>query len=221
MSEKNTTDRVEELCRDVYADTRARYQKFVPLMGERALGYKIFYGPLTINAPILFIGSQPGGGLADAIEGEAWGERDQWPSRCEYAYRSWKLATNMRGIWRADFLERCTGLNANFFRAPCEQEWNLLPASLRREASKFCSERISEIVEALHPQHVVVIGLGPFDRLTGFTGTLALSQNGRSLVRIANHWRRHVHGVIHLSGAHISTNALTAIRAYFDNLISN
>jgi hypothetical protein len=221
MSDETHVDRVERLCRAAYADTLACYQNLAPLMGERALGYKIFYGPPTINAPILFIGSQPGGSLADAIDGEASGERRQWPGRCEYAYKAWTLARRMRLLWSADFLEGCTGLNANFFRAPREQEWGRLPASLRSEASKFCLAKTSELIEALRPQHVVVIGLGPFDRLTGFAGTLALNHKGRTLVRVGTLWDRPVHGVIHLSGAQMSNDALAAIQVYFASLISN
>ena len=111
--------------------TLAHYQKLAPAMGERAYGFKILYGPPIINAPALFVEQQPAGNHQSGVDGKAAGERIGWPNRTEYAFHSWKLASKMRRVWSVNLLDRCTGVNANFFRAPSDEEWGKLPAPLR------------------------------------------------------------------------------------------
>jgi hypothetical protein len=226
MTEEESSERAtaEHACRSVYVETLAHYQKLAPAMGERAYGFKILYGPPIINAPALFVGQQPAGNHQRGVDGKAAGERIGWPNRTEYAFHSWPLARKMRSVWSVSLLDRCTGLNANFFRAPNDKEWRkALPAPLRREALAFCSPRVEALARALRPRCVVVIGLAVFDELSQSIGTVALSEGRRTLVKRCVLWGCKAYGTIHLSGAYpaLSDNAFGLMRSYFDEQISS
>jgi hypothetical protein len=65
-------------------------------------GYKILYGPPHHQAPILFIGYQPGGKVPES------GENDHWPSVCQYATEGhWRLNEAMWKLFDKEFLKQC------------------------------------------------------------------------------------------------------------------
>ena len=214
-SEVHVSD-VERLCNSIYDETAAEYEKMKSQMGDSALGFKILYGPPIVNAPVLFLGYQPGGRLEDALSGEAIGERRTWPNRCEYAYETWRLAKQIRKIWSPVFLEHCVAINANFFRSPSSEEWRQYRGN--RVASAFCLKRAEAITEAVSPQHIVVVGFTTFDHLA--TGKVVLSGGkDRALIKRGTLWGRPAHGIIHLS-AQISNSDMSAMRSYFETQIS-
>ena len=92
-------------------------------------GFQIVYGPPFVEAPVFFIGYQPGPGLKSPEEERRYGSEDGWvsglggPSRCEYATENWALAKNMRLMFPQELLERCVGLNAIFVRSPRSQHY--------------------------------------------------------------------------------------------------
>jgi hypothetical protein len=213
MGPNNESATVDCVCREVYAAAKARYEALSGQMGDRAFGYKILYGPPTIAAPILFVGAQPGGVLSDAIDGEALGERLGWPERCEYAIRPWTLSARMQTIWQREFLEHCTGFNANFFRARNDAEWRRLPRDFRFEASGFCLEQAEKLARVLRPRQIVVIGLGTLRRVARRNTALTGSRGG-VLIQSGELWGHPAHWIIHLSGARISTVDLEKMKSF-------
>ena len=151
---------VDDICRRIYAETARFYNRLSDEMGERAFGYRILYGPPKIEAPILTLAFQPGGGKKDADEGLIAGERASWPTYNEYAVASYTLARKMQSVWGPDLLHRCVGLNIVFFRARNKDTWGLFPKDLRDRASQFCLPRVRELVQTLRPKLIVIVGLG-------------------------------------------------------------
>src|SRR3546814_8308548 len=165
---------VECVCRTIYAEAAIFYSRVAPVMAESDFGYRILYGPPVLRPEILFIGYQPGGGVASFVEGLEEGQHAGWPVTCEYAHKDWRLAMRMREIWGNATLERCTGLNVIFFRAVSMRAWRRLPRHVRAEIESFSLAQTERIVRTLEPKRLVVIGLGPFARLA--TGTLVIGR---------------------------------------------
>jgi hypothetical protein len=197
----------EEICREIYKETQSFYGQMAPLLGSAALGFRVLYGPPILHAPFLFIGNQPGG-RAESVE-----DHDGWPRRCDYAVAEWPLAKRMRQIWHIDLLERCTGLNANFFRAPSVRSWRSLDARLRQDCEAFSQQRAYRILKTLAPKRIVVIGLETFSLLTH--GDPVLSNGSRVLVKRGELCGVEAFGVIHLSGARTSRSEVEMISGFF------
>ena len=186
-----------EICRVVYRETQALYEMRSTAMGAHALGFRVLYGPPVVDAPVLFVGDQPGGESIEDAQHHAG-----WPDRCDYAWKPWRFAQRIRSIWDADTLAASTGLNANFFRAPSAQSWRQVPLPLRRELEHFSSARAERIVQALSPRQVVVVGIGVFDRFA--VGTPDTLGGTRVLLKRGVIWGVPAVGIIHVSGAQIS-----------------
>jgi hypothetical protein len=197
----------ENTCFKVYEETRAFYSQKEPLLGSHAHGFRILHGPPVRSPPILFIGYQPGGTTPGGV-----GERDGWPPRCVYTTEQWVLWKRLCETWGKAKLERCTGLNLIFFRAPNIAAWHKIRKDVRKEIEIFCRCRVERIVRILAPQRIVVIGLGTFDLL--MTGEPALSGDRGLLVKSGSLWGTQAYGTVHLSGARISRKDRTRLAEY-------
>lgn len=105
---------LEEVFKNIYAETNEIYNLYRQQLGSNDFGFKILYGPPRLNPPVLFIGDQPGGKNAD----EKPNERNGWPLHCEFTTETWRLASIMQSMFDSSFLRNCIGINANFFRSP-------------------------------------------------------------------------------------------------------
>ena len=194
---------LDETCRTIYAETKSHYTAIAQTC--RDLGFKILYGPPFLKPPILFIGYQPGGGAEDCARELIDGAHDGWPTVCEYATESWKLAYWMRKMFGAELLTRCVGLNAIFVRAPKVEIYRkTVASSVREEIEKFCLPRVEQLIGVMQPQRIVSIG---FETLELFGGGDPDLQNdkGRTLTKIGKIAARDAFATLHLSGAQIST----------------
>jgi hypothetical protein len=198
----------ESTCLKVYEETRAFYAEKEPVLGSHAHGFRILHGPPVLNPPILFIGYQPGGTTPG---GE--GDHDGWPAKCVYTIERWVLWRRLREIWGTATLEKCTGLNLFFFRAPNIAAWRQIRRDLRQEIEAFCHRRVERIVRTLAPKQIVVIGLGTFDLLT--TGGAALTGDRGVLIKSGSLWGTRCYGTVHLSGAQISRTDRNRLISYF------
>lgn len=208
-----------DVCRDVYQETRAFYDHVASRMREAGLGFRILYGPPIERAPILFIGYQPGGRAIDASQGFNSGEHTSWPPHCDYAVASWPLAKRMQQVWGVATLEKSTGLNAIFFRAPSVRDWHKLDGALRAELEAFSLGRAENIVRAMEPKRLVIIGLGTFDRLAD--GVADLRGENKLLTKKGILWGVPATGIVHLSGARLSHDDLGRLTSYFSKTVSN
>jgi len=200
----------EEICRQVYDETRSFYAEWSPLLGEAACGFQILCGQPIIHAPTLFLGYQPGGSQPEK------GDVDGWPDELEHVGKPWLLAKRVRQVWDVQTLRACTGLNTIFFRSPSMRTWSNVPAKLRREMECFSRKRAERIIRALAPQRLVIIGLATFDRLT--IGEVKSRTERRVLVKSGHVWGAPAFGAVHLSGARVSRNEMDQLRKYFADL---
>ncbi|MCJ2067812.1 hypothetical protein MKK75_03145 [Methylobacterium sp. J-030] len=195
------------ICREIYAETRGFYEAHASALKDAALGFRILYGPPLAQAPVLFLGYQPGGKIA-----EGGVQHETWPVLSEYATEAWPLAVRLRETLGKEVVERSTGLNAIFFRSKSVADWGRIERSLRRELEMFSLARAERIVRTLMPRHVVVIGLGTVDHLTaGVAETLGTR---RVLIKRGELWGAPATGIIHLSGARIRREDRERLAAY-------
>lgn len=198
----------EDICSRIYRETNDFYKSKTEELGPAARGFRILYGPPTVGTPLLFIGYQPGG-----RHGAVVSEHERWPPVSEYTTADWRLACQIRSIWCAEAVAQSTGLNAVFFRSPSKTCWRRLPLNLRRQLQTFSLERVEEVVGALRPQTIVIIGIGTFDILT--KGDEVLRGERRALVKRGELWGVPAFGVVHLSGAWPSRVEMDMLRSFF------
>ena len=190
-----------DVCRDAIEQTHAVYRANYGALSSR--GYHVMYGPPKLNAPILFIGYQPGG---DHRTSDHLFEKPAvfWPEISYYATEPWRLAVNLRNMFGHEILRESTGLNAIFFRSPNIKTYNSeVPRQIRRELAAFSVTQARRIVDALTPKLVVGIGFDSL-RLFGPTSPALISSKGRVLAENGFVGSRPAIGVLHLSGAQIS-----------------
>ena len=190
-----------DVCRDAIEQTHALYCANYEALGSR--GYHVMYGPPKPNAPILFIGYQPGG---DHLTNDHLLNEPAvfWPEISYYATEPWRLAVNLRNMFGNEILRESTGLNAIFFRSPNMKTYNAeVPLLVRRELATFSVTQVRRIVDALTPKLVVGIGFDSL-RLFGSTSPVLISPKGRVLAESGLVGSRPAIGVLHLSGAQIS-----------------
>ena len=197
--------------REIYRQTRCNFDKV--MSGKEHYAFKILYAPPSKRPPILFVGYQPGGGEDDYKREMARGTDKHWPAECEYAHENWPLARLMRDMFGRTCLERCQGINAIFVRWPSQAGYaRAFDAETLNQIEKFCLARVIRVIEVINPQKIVAIG---FKALKLFGTNCAddlQNERGRTLTRIGTVAGRPAIGVLHLSGARISTPDLARIR---------
>jgi hypothetical protein len=201
-----------EICREIYKEMKSFYGS--DIHESCHFGFKILYGPPLFQAPVLFIGYQPGGGIEDYRRELEIGAHDSWPQRNEYAdeTRTWTLARNMRAMFGKAFLESCVGLNAIFIRSPSIQCYEAsVDRNVRLTIQQFCFHRVLRIIDALQPQRIVVIGLGTL-ALFGEGQPDLISEKGLALTRVGEILGRKALAVQHLSAVRISSANRIRIR---------
>ena len=163
-----TQDQIDQHCLRLYDETRA----FKPiadlcLAPGAKMGFEILMGPPYKNAPLLFIGYQPGDWLEGPQAARAKGYESSWVSKsCQYAHEQWALARRMRKMFGLypGMLERSVGLNAVFVRAKNIDEYKaLVAADARQLIEEFCLKKVQTIIDLIEPLKIVVIGFSTME----------------------------------------------------------
>ena len=199
----------EAKCREIYLEAEPFFAR---LPREEYYGFKVLYGPPLYQPPILFVGYQPGGGADDFERETARGSDKRWPTECEYATESWKLAKQMRQMFTRPRLLQCVGINAIFLRSPTVAHYKrTIDRGMRAEIEAFCLVRVARIIEVIDPQKIVAIGFDTL-RLFGDSTPGLTNDNKRCLTTIGKIGGRSPIGTLHLSGARIAAPDLDRIR---------
>jgi hypothetical protein len=123
-------------------------------------GFKILNGPPIVHTPCLFIGYQPGGSSDDSEQKELRKSEEHWPATCEYATnKKWILAKRLQKVFEKEYLEQCVGTNAIFLRYKTIDDYKNDVDELRADIEEFCFPRVEQVIEAIDPLKIVVIGL--------------------------------------------------------------
>jgi hypothetical protein len=205
MNEKRQTS-VNSDCLQIYEETKKFYSENVqPVMD---VGFQILYGPPHFQAPVLFLGYQPGRGKKSVLEERDHGSEDRWPPQSEYVTEEYALAKRLQMIFKNDpeFLEKCVGMNAIFVRSNSIKLYrkNFPDHLLRKRIKEFCLQRVKKIVEAIEPVLIIAIGLETLDLFDGGEKGKR-GEKGRVLTKEGKICGCNALGVLHLC-TRISTN---------------
>ena len=174
-------------------------------------GVKIFYSPVHSQTDLLILGFQPGG-CGKGKEHSRFERGDFTPPEQHfYITEGWDLAKEMRDLFdgHKDVLSNSVASNIVFFRAPNTGEWDGLDKSRRTSIEDFCLEYIEELVDRVNPEMILTVGLRTFDKVAGRMGLdkeVVLSRSNGRLLAASDESAPKVVGMIHLTGARISTD---------------
>jgi hypothetical protein len=211
---------LDVICRDIYTETR----EFGPIAALRPeLGFEILVGPPYGNAPIAFLGYQPGDWPNMSVaEARERGYEDSWVTdQCQYATEDWPLARGLRDIFPRQLLAKCVGLNAIFVRARNAHEYQRAVSLTDRKLIRaFCLGRVRRILDAIKPRQIVVIGLGTLELFGRGTPSL-ISSSGSVLAKTGLVFGKAAHAVVHLTGARIKREHRLSIKQYLQSVTLN
>lgn len=200
-----TQAEIEILCRDIYRQTQDA-QEFIDARLRHNLGFEILMGPPFLKPHIAFIGYQPGDWHLSPIQAREHGYESGWVTdKCHYAVQNWRLARELQTVFPMSVLETCVGLNAIFLRAKDLATYNeLIPARQRARIKDFCLERVQQILDAIEPDNILVIGFETMNLFGGRSEVHLVGREGRPLVKKGRVFGRPALAMLHLSGARIS-----------------
>lgn len=193
----DTPEPLIALCRDIYTET-----KRLRILADPSIGFEVLLTPPRFRPPIMFVGYQPGNGARDMPVREAR-ERgyEDWPQHNDLVCGASKLAKQLRRMFGCQLLSECVAVNAIFIRWRSVTEYQRdVPRQTRDEIEVFCRAKVEDMVAAMEPKRLVVVGLDTLDRL----GTRPAS-SGRTLTTEGWAFGRKVLATMHLSGARITT----------------
>lgn len=197
----------ESTCEAAYVATRT----LALLRDNQSLGFEILMGPPRHRPLIAFIGYQPGEWKMSVAEARAGGFETRWPAANTYLVGEWRLAKRLRDMFGNDFISQCIGLNAIFVRARSVKEYHrTVSRADRRAVTKFCLEHVRQMLDAMEPRLVVVIGISTLE-LFGSSEPDLRSPTGRVLTRKGLVHGRDAIATLHLSGARIARDDAGAI----------
>ncbi|MBI5949320.1 MAG: hypothetical protein HY875_14375 [Chloroflexi bacterium] len=192
--------------RQLWESLRGKY----PFHGS---GFAVFYSPLSESSKLVIIGANPGGGANSFNLARA----TAIPTEHDYFAYDYALARRMRDLFtaagRLDLLRSSLKLNLNFFRSRDANEWRTAPADTRRLMEAHSQRWVLSLLERLSPSLVLCEGTSTFDRLrdvlpgAGPSKLVVEAAGGRrAYVRASTPWGGTLIGVIHPTGAQVSTD---------------
>lgn len=198
---------IDDICRDIYTDT-SNFPPIKRILGDQ-FGFEILMGRPFVEAPVLFIGYQPGNWALSVSQARHAGYESDWVEneKSQYATANWRLAVRLRGIFGPEnisLLEKCVGLNAIYIRSKSVLDYNLsVNLEDRRLIQSHCFNCNQQIINLLKPKKIIVIGFGTMDVFGESTPDL-LGNNDRCLTKLGSICDQEALAVRHLTGARFS-----------------
>lgn len=185
---------------------------FGQIQRQRDYGFKIFNSPPKMQAPVIFIGFQPGGRLTDWEYEKSRESHLRWPDEVEFAVADWPLARRMRAIFgRHINLRDTVGLNSIFLRSPNVKEYKQdMSDADRRKVQEFCNSKVCEIVDLLQPKKIVTLGFATLKQF-GRTAPDLTGPSGRVVTQVGRVSEREAIASLHLTGSRISSSDFAAM----------
>ena len=214
---------IDAACRNIYAET-SKCSPIAPILGDQ-FGFEILMGRPFIEAPVLFIGYQPGNWALSVSQARHAGYERDWVvnDKSQYATENWRLAIKLRAIFgpeKISVLERSVGLNAIYVRAKNVLQYTKsVTLGDRKLIQSYCFNCNQQIIQLIRPKKIIVIGFGAMD-VFGPSTPDVLGYDNRCLTKLGLICDKEALAIRHLTGARFTAAdyALTAnrIRKYLD-----
>ncbi len=204
----------ENLTKEVYLEWKNKHSFWKQ-------GFKVFYSPVRANPKIIILGYNPGGNELSFTSDKNKFENGDFsmPNTHEYFDKNYLLAQKMRNFFEQDsnLLNNGVKINLIFFRSKNIKEWNLNPHRIKME--KFCFNKLVEIINVLKPKIILVEGIKTYDILKtilgGFKNESNIQRKHSRLISISNWKNILMFGIVHPSGARISSADWQKIKSNF------
>lgn len=204
----NTQLEIDAACRMIYAQT-SDFPPIKRILGDQ-FGFEILMGRPFIEAPVLFIGYQPGNWALSVNEARYGGYEKDWvkDGKSQYATENWRLAIKLRGIFGPEnisVLEKSVGLNAIYVRAKNVLQYiKSITLDDRKLIQNYCLNCNQQIVQLIKPKRIIVIGFGTMD-LFGRSVPDVLGNDNRCLTKLGLICDQEALVVRHLTGARFTS----------------
>jgi hypothetical protein len=219
VSGKYSTDPaiVVNHCRGLYDRTRALWNSLEGRYPTWPCRFSILYGPPIHEPDLLILGSNPGFNPRYLYDEEIL----TWPKANEYATQDWPLAAKLRRLFAAagleSILEHSVGTNRLFFKSKCLGKhetglgWGNNPSEIRDQLESFCDREINELIQMLKPKVIFVLGLAVFDAFADRVLYTVSGAKGRRVAAVGLCGDSKVIGIIHPTGAQVSSQDWAAV----------
>jgi len=216
---KNLTDDItswaESLTKEVYETWKRKYQFW-------KLGFKVFYGPVRANPKVMIVSYQPGGNERHFEEEDKYRfEQGDFSLHPENIYLATKhrMAMRMQSLFSRNEKELRDSVTFPliFFRSPNIRTWHsMVNEETRVQMESYCFERVSQILQVIHPQVILVLGFRTYDLLTQIMGEFEVveitKRKSERLYCKATKNNIRIIGIIHPTGSRIARNDWEKIR---------
>jgi len=196
-------------------------------------GFKIFYGPVKPNPPLLIISYNPGGDKQyfemEDLHRYQKGDFSP-PTTNSYLIRDNFMAKRMKDFFAQDMtlLKNSVIIPILFFRSKNKSHWiKSFPKDDRKKIEKFCFGIVNEIIEKIQPKKILVIGFDTFEILQ----KEIFGSNIKSEIKFINYGTRkerlyltsnwngiQIFAIRHPTGARIRTKDWESIKEKFMTL---
>ena len=212
----STTNKdLRDYCHSVYTQTRNKWASLRGQYPTWECRFSILYGPPALRPELLILGTNPGFDPSDLYDAEI----ESWPKANEYWVKDWPLAVRLRALFReagcTESLREAVGANLLFFKSkslkphPSGLGWKDNPPHIRHTLERFCSEQLRGLVREINPKRILTLGFQPFDNITDsvmqVTHSATDKDRKRRIFAVGTGWDRKVFGIIHPTGARVST----------------
>ena len=197
-------------------------------------GIKVFYSPVVANPPLIIISYQPGGTEKNFQEEEktSFEKGDfQLQDFNSYSETDYVISRKIRNLFEfkggLEILKASVVFPLIFFRAPMINEWRQeIPRQTRLKMEDFSFSKVTEIVQVLKPQRILVLGIETYNNIKDVFGSvkneivLHARANGVRMAIKAEVGGHQVFAIIHPSGARVNKTEWMLLRELFKNEIS-
>jgi hypothetical protein len=222
----NMTTFAETITKEIYETWKTKYAFW-------KYGIKVFYAPVIEKPKLMIITLQPGGGQADfETEDQQYFEKGEFaPQMNAYIDTNYTMAKKVRSFFDFDpeyaLLKESVIFPLIFFRSPSANIWDKeLSPNKREELENYSFLKTKEIVDTIHSEKILVIGLKAYKKLKVLLGgvenekILYSRRNGSEDMAISAEYKgTPIFAVIHFSGAKINRNDWETLKGLFKQWI--
>lgn len=216
----------EELTRKVYYEWKSKYN-------DLGSGFKLFYTPVRQNPKIVIVSYNPGGDEEDFIKenrmefdkGNFSLEKDNFYQRTPEHHFSEKVIQFFQG--NETLLKNSVAFPLIFFRSKkANKIGSQYTLNKRKEMKKFCYDKVSEILQIIRPQILLIYGLHTYDTLkkNGIINVkeIEIKRSGRRRIACVADWNGVlVFSMLHPTGARISNKEFDESKKWFFDEVNN
>ena len=199
---------IDAACRMIYAQT-SEFPPVKRILGDQ-FGFEILMGRPFIEAPVLFIGYQPGNWALSVSQARHAGYERDWVvnDKSQYATENWRLAIKLRAIFGPEnisVLEKSVGLNAIYVRAKNVLQYTKsVTLDDRKLIQSYCINCNQQIIQLIKPKKIIVIGFGAMD-VFGPSTPDVLGYDNRCLTKLGLICDQEALAIRHLTGARFTS----------------